>query len=59
MERKLVTVAEFERMSPAEQDAAFKASVVTNLDDVPADFVARVRTRLEAHIAATEASTSS
>lgn len=59
MERNVITVAEFERMSPAEQDAAFQASIVTNLDDVPADFLARVRSRLENHIATTEASTPS
>lgn len=38
-------------MSPADQDAAFAASIVTNLDDVPREFVERVRSRVEDRIA--------
>ena len=33
-------------MSPAEQDDLFEASIVTDLDEVPAEFLARVRARL-------------
>jgi hypothetical protein len=38
-------------MSPAEQDAVFEASVVTDLDVVPTDFLARIRARLIERIA--------
>ena len=37
-------------MSPADQDAAFAASIVTNLDDVSREFVERVRSRVEDRI---------
>jgi len=50
----VVTAAELEKMSPAEQQAHFDASVVTDLDQVPAEFLARVRLRLEQHIEQTE-----
>lgn len=51
MERKLVTAAELERMSPAERDAAFEASIVWDLTDAPPELVARARARVEARIA--------
>jgi hypothetical protein len=41
-------------LSPAEQQALFDASVVTDLDQVPAEFLERVRLRLEQHIDETE-----
>ena len=44
-------------MTPAEQDAIFDASVVRNLNDVPEEFLARVRARFEAHLAGTESPT--
>ena len=50
----VVTAAELEKMSPAEQQALFDASVVTDLDQVPAEFLKRVRLRLEQHIEQTE-----
>jgi hypothetical protein len=50
----VVTAAELEKMSPAEQQALFDASVVTDLDAAPAEFLARVRCRLEQHIDETE-----
>ena len=50
-----MTAAELEKMSPAEQQAVLDASVVTN--QVPAEFLARVRSRLEQHIDRTESST--
>lgn len=49
-----MTAAELEKMSPAEQDALFDRSVVIDLDEVPAEFLARVRDRLEQHIDKTE-----
>jgi hypothetical protein len=54
MAQKIWTAEELERMTPAEQDAIFEASIVRNLDDVPKEFLARVRARFEAHLAGTE-----
>ena len=54
MPGKVVTAGELEKMSPAEQQAIFDASVVTDLDQVPAEFLERVRLRLEQHIEQTE-----
>jgi hypothetical protein len=54
MAQKVWTAAELEQLSPAEQDAIFAAGIVRDLADVPPEFVARVRARLEDHIAGTE-----
>ena len=54
MAQKNWTAEELERMTPAEQDAIFEASIVRNLDDVPKEFLVRVRARFEAHLAGTE-----
>jgi hypothetical protein len=43
---KVWTADELEAMSPAEQDALFNESIVTDLDTVPGEFLARVRARL-------------
>ncbi len=51
MERKVITAAEFEQMTPAEQDEAFAASIVWDLDQAPPDLVARARARVEERIA--------
>jgi hypothetical protein len=45
--RKVWTAEELERLTPAEQDALFDASVVTDLDQVPAAFLDQVRARVE------------
>ena len=58
MERKLITVAEFECLSPAEQDAAFEASIVWDLKDAPPGLVERARARVEQRIAQEEAAES-
>ena len=50
MTGKVWSAKELERMTPAEQDAAFASSVVTDLDDVPAAFLAGVRARFEERI---------
>lgn len=44
--RKIWTVAEFEKLTPAEQDAEFQASIVTDLSEVPPEFLDRIRSRL-------------
>lgn len=51
MERKVITAAEFEQMTPAEQDEAFAASIVWDLDQAPPELVARARARVEERIA--------
>ncbi len=55
--RKVLTAAKFERLSPDEQDQAFESSIVTDLDAVPAEFLAKVRARVEARIAASDSAT--
>lgn len=54
MPRKVWTAAELDEMTPAEVDALFLASIVTDLDEVPPEFLAKVRADLDEHIAATE-----
>lgn len=51
MAQKVWSAAELETMTPAEQDALFAASVVSDLDAVPPQFLQRVRERLEHRIA--------
>jgi len=51
---KVWTAAELERLSPEEQDRVFESSLVTDLNAVPAEFLARVRARVEARIAASD-----
>ncbi|MCY3861039.1 MAG: hypothetical protein OXG67_03595 [bacterium] len=48
MAQKAWTAAEFKKLSPAEQDAVFQASIVSDLSEVPPEFLDRVRSR--AHI---------
>jgi hypothetical protein len=50
MPRKVWTPAEFERLSPAEQDDVFANSIVRDLAEVPLDFLERVRDRVRARI---------
>lgn len=50
-----MTAEEFEALPPAEQDRVFAASVVTDLADVPPEFLAKVRARVEARLSASDA----
>lgn len=50
MAEKIWTAEEFEHLSPAEQDAVFEQSVVTDLEAVPEEFLARVRARVQRRI---------
>lgn len=50
MARKIWTPAEFEKLTPAEQDAIFAKSIVRDLDEVPPSFLDRVRGRVQARI---------
>jgi hypothetical protein len=52
--RKVWTAAELERLSPQEQDQVFASSIVTDLDTVPAEFLDKLRARVEARIAASD-----
>jgi hypothetical protein len=47
----MIPVSEFEKLSYAEQDAAFEAGIVRDLNEVPPSFLAQVLTRLEERIA--------
>jgi hypothetical protein len=42
---KIWMAEELERMTPAEQDALFESSLVTDLSKVPQEFLERVRNR--------------
>ncbi len=52
----VTTAVELERMTLAERQAHFDASVVTDLSQVRPEFLARVRARLEQRIADQDAS---
>ena len=54
MARKLWTAAELEKLSREEQQAIFDESIVTDLSEVPPEFLARVRADAERLIAARE-----
>lgn len=54
VDRKVITAAEFERLSPTEQDQAFEASIIWDLADAPPELVARARARVEERIAREE-----
>lgn len=52
---KVWTAEELERMTPAERHALFQASLTKDLDQVPEQFLERVRNGLEKRIAGEEA----
>jgi hypothetical protein len=54
MAERLWTAEEFERLTPAEQDAVFEASIECDLSRFPTDFVNRVRARTRTRIADSE-----
>ena len=51
MAPKVWTAAEIEKLTPAEQDALFDESIVSDLSKVPREFIAGVRARLGERIA--------
>jgi hypothetical protein len=53
--RPVVTAADLDGMSPEERQAAFDARVVTDLDELPAEYVAKLQARTAALIAQREA----
>jgi hypothetical protein len=48
---KVTTAAELEQMTLSEREAHLRASIVRDLDLVPAEFLARVRSRLQNRLA--------
>ena len=53
---KVWPAAELEQLSSAERHKIFEASIVTDLEQAPAAFVARARSRVERLIAETDTS---
>ena len=54
MARKLWTAAEMEKLSRDQQQAIFDESIVTDLSEVPPEFLAKVRADAERLIASRE-----
>ncbi|MBI2703674.1 MAG: hypothetical protein HYX32_00055 [Actinobacteria bacterium] len=54
MPRKVWTAAELDEMTPAQIDELFEASIISDLNDVPPEFLAHVRERIQARIDAEE-----
>lgn len=50
MSRKIWKASEIEKMAPAEQNRLFEASIVSDFDEVPAEFLERVRARASERI---------
>jgi hypothetical protein len=48
---KVRTAAELESMTPAERQALFEASIITDLAEAPVELVERARRRVEERIA--------
>jgi len=46
MAHKTWTAEELDQMSPAEQQKLFDESIVRNLDDVPQEFLERIRAKV-------------
>ncbi len=53
--RPVVTAAELDAMTPEQRKATFDASIVTNLDRLPFDYVARLRAGAEDRLARRDA----
>ncbi len=51
MTERVWTAEELERLTPAEQDAVFESSLVSDLAALPPEFVERVRSRTKKRIA--------
>jgi hypothetical protein len=56
MAHKIWSAAELEQMTPAERDAIFEASIITDLNDAPPELLQRTRRRVEQIIADAERS---
>jgi hypothetical protein len=49
--RPIITAADLDAMTAAERKAAFDASIVTDLDQLPADYLAGLRAGAEERMA--------
>ena len=58
MADKVWTAAELEKLSPAQRQQIFDASLVLDLDDVPPEFLDRVRDSVQDRKATTDTPTS-
>ena len=56
MAQRIWSAAELEQMTPAERDAIFEASIITDLNDAPPELLERTRSRVEQIIADAERS---
>ena len=54
MARKVWTATELDQLSPAERQRIFDENLVLDLDDVPPEFVERVRARTAERISTTD-----
>lgn len=54
MSRRIWSASELQLLSPTEQDAVFASALVRDLAEVPPEFLARVRTRLEQHVSGSD-----
>jgi len=54
VERRTISAAELEQMTPAERSEAFEVSIVWDLEDAPASLVTRARQWVEERIAEEE-----
>ncbi len=55
MPRKVWTAVELEKLSRAQQQQIFDESLVTDLDEVPPEFLERIRADVRDHITEHEA----
>jgi hypothetical protein len=51
MAGKVTTAAELDQMTPAQRHEHFEASVITDLAQVPPEYLARIRAEFEAQLA--------
>jgi cysteine sulfinate desulfinase/cysteine desulfurase-like protein len=56
MATRIWTAAELEQMTPTQRHSLFESSIVTDLDQAPAELVERARARVESLIEAAEGS---
>lgn len=54
MAQKIWTAAELDEMTPAERQALFDQSIVRDLDEVPTEFLERIRAKVLAREAEAE-----
>ena len=55
MAERVWTAAELESMTPEERTRIFRAGIVWDLDEAPAELLGRIRARAQAHLDGAEA----